>query len=330
MATFLDELRQASESGKVPGKIATVLKNFYYSFKDAVGEEKTAENAALFSTYLKFIIEEIENPYAFPPFHRSLQEPFDFYSFGLDLMRPLVDFEGSKIEGLEVLLEIEALLKAGENVIFLANHQTEPDPQAISLLLEREFPNLAREMIFVAGHRVTTDPLAVPLSKGRNLLCIYSKRRVEYPPEHKQEKLLYNQRTMQTMGELLSQGGKCIYVAPSGGRDRKSATGEVDVAPFDPQSVEMFRLMASQAEKKTHFFPLSLYTYPLLPPPDTIEEREIEERKSHYTPVFLAFGKEIDIDRIPGCEGLGKRERRVARATYIWKIVRTNYHNFFA
>ena len=186
--------------------------------------------------------------------------------------------------------------------------------------------SFVKEMIFVAGHRVTTDPMAIPLSMGRNLLCIYSKRRVEYPPEHKEEKMLYNQRTMQTMAELLAEGGKCIYVAPSGGRDRLAPSGEVEVAPFDPQSVEMFRLMATQAATPTHFYPLSLYTYPLLPPPQEIaEESAIEPRFTQRTPIHLAFGPELSLDTIPGCEGLGRRERRVARATYIWKIVKNHY-----
>ena len=43
-------------------------------------------------------------------------------------------------------------------------------------------------MIFVAGERVITDPLAIPFSMGSNLLCIYSKRYIDHPPEKKIEK----------------------------------------------------------------------------------------------------------------------------------------------
>ncbi len=99
-------------------------------------------------------------------------------------------------------------------------------------------------MIFVAGERVITDPLAVPFSMGRNLLCIFSKRYIDHPPEQKMKKQLHNKRTMELMSELLSEGGKAIYVAPSGGRDRPNADGVVEIAPFDPQSIEMFYLMA--------------------------------------------------------------------------------------
>ena len=73
------------------------------------------------------------------------------------------------------------------------------------------------------------------------------------------------------MAELLSDGGRCIYVAPAGGRDRLNAAGEVDVAPFDGQSIEMFHLMARRAARPTRFYPMALATYHLLPPPEVIE-----------------------------------------------------------
>ena len=40
-----------------------------------------------------------------------------------------------------------------------------------------------RDTIFVAGDRVQTDAIAVPFSMGRDLLCIYSKRHMNNPPE---------------------------------------------------------------------------------------------------------------------------------------------------
>ena len=59
----------------------------------------------------------------------------------------------------------------------IGNHQTEADPQVLSLLLETEgYEDTAEKTIFVAGHKVTTDPLAIPFSMGRNLLTIFSKK----------------------------------------------------------------------------------------------------------------------------------------------------------
>jgi glycerol-3-phosphate O-acyltransferase len=43
------------------------------------------------------------------------------------------------------------------------------------------------------------------------------------------------------------------YVAPSGGRDRPNQEGIVEVAPFDPQSIEMFNLMAKKSTRPTFF-----------------------------------------------------------------------------
>ena len=89
-------------------------------------------------------------------------------------------------------------------------------------------------MIIVAGHRVVSDPLAIPFSMGRNLLCIYSKKYFESDPAAKADKLQHNQRTMKKMLQLLSEGGKCIYVAPSGGRDRPGAAGNPRRSSWPP------------------------------------------------------------------------------------------------
>jgi hypothetical protein len=51
-------------------------------------------------------------------------------------------------------------------------------------------------MIFVAGHKVTTDPWAVPLSRGRNLICIHSKKHIKNPPEEFPKKQQQNMESM--------------------------------------------------------------------------------------------------------------------------------------
>ena len=65
---------------------------------------------------------------------------------------------------------------------------------------------------------------------------------------------------MKKMLGLFKEGGKCVWVAPSGGRDRPDENGEYRVAPFDAKSVEMFRLMSEKAGRKSHFYPLSMVT----------------------------------------------------------------------
>ncbi|KAG5193089.1 glycerol-3-phosphate acyltransferase,chloroplastic, partial [Tribonema minus] len=235
----------------------------------------------------------------FELFHRAMREPLDMYQWGNSFFAPMIEFDNSHLEGLENLEQIKGMLERGENVFLLANHQTEADPQVISLLLERAgYGCVAEKVINVAGHRVTTDPMAVPFSMGRNLFCIYSKKYMENPPEDKPAKQNHNMRTLKKMAELLAQPeGQIIWVAPSGGRDRPDpATGDFVVAPFDPKSVGVFRLMAAKTRKvcKTHFFPFAMWTNKLMPPPDTVQKDLGERRVAERGPVSIAVCNEVD------------------------------------
>ena len=328
---YLEYLQHLEKQGLVNSKQALLLEQLYMSYAQAACANNQDEThfEPVMTKYLEFVIQESIDPFSFEPFHKALRAPFDFYRFGLEIMRPLVMFERSKIFHEDKISEIEEHLAKKENVILLANHQIEPDPQVISLMLEDKHPKLAENMIFVAGHRVITDPMAIPFSKGCNLLCIFSKRHIENPPEQKNDKLLHNRRTMQKMTDLLAEGGQCIYVAPSGGRDRPNPeTGKVEIAAFDPQSIEMFWLMAQQSKKTTHFYPLTLATYDLLPPPHTVDKELGERRIAGTAPVFLSFGAEVSMDHFDGSENLDKKSKRYARAHYIWSLVKTAYEDF--
>lgn len=322
-----EKLKECTDKNLIPNAISEVLHDFYISYGEATEENGyTAEQIQpILNHFLDLVLIQLKNPYSFELFHERLLDPINYYEFGLDILRPLIDFPKSKVLGLENLQSIEKALARKENVILFSNHQTEPDPQAISLLLEDKFPKIAEEMIFMAGHRVISDPLAVPFSLGRNLLCIFSKRHIETEPDKKQEKMSHNQRTMKKMAQLLDEGGKCIYVAPSGGRDRLNDTGEITVAPFDPQSIELFRLIGKQSTHPTHFYPLALYTYYLLPPPSSIEKNLGERRRTHCTPIHLSFGPEIDMEKCVDSTTLDKKMHRKERADAIWKIVNDSY-----
>lgn len=323
--TFLKKLDSLAGSGIIPKTLAHNLVSFYHSYAEAVlknGHPMDAYEPILIQ-FLNLVQKQLESPFHFEPFHERILSPFDHYHFALDMLRPLVIFECSKRLGLENVARMEGQLREGHNVILFANHQTEPDPQAISLLLEDNHPKFAEEMIFVAGHRVVTDPLAVPFSMGRNLLCIYSKKYIDADPEKKEERILHNQKTMKIMLQLLVDGGKCIYVAPSGGRDRPNKEGVLEVAPFDPSSIEMFHLIAQQAKTPTHFYPLALATYALLPPPNSVKKQLGEKRQAQCTSIHLAFGKEIDMNHHP--ENIDKRQKRKIRAEAIWNQVKQLY-----
>ncbi|MCC7007964.1 MAG: 1-acyl-sn-glycerol-3-phosphate acyltransferase [Acidobacteria bacterium] len=315
---------------RFPAQFGSILQHFYDQYHEALANAGLPRDRAddLWCTFIEQLEAQIESPFVFEPYHGQITAPFDHYRFGLEFLRPLVDRSRSSVRGLPELDRIAAQLAAGENVILLANHQTEGDPQAISLLLEDTYPAIARDMIFVAGERVTTDPLAVPFSMGRNLLCIYSKRYIEHPPDRKAIKQRHNQKTMERMRELLGAGGRCVYAAPSGGRDRMTA-GAIEIAPFDPQSIEMYFLMARRAHRPSHFYPMALATYDFLPPPESIQIELGEARHIRRAGIHLAIGPEIDMEHI-GDAALDKHARRTARAEHIWRAVREEYRQIVA
>ncbi|MBX7066883.1 MAG: 1-acyl-sn-glycerol-3-phosphate acyltransferase [Parachlamydiales bacterium] len=303
----------------IPPKFQKILLEFARGYREATGDD------SILSAFIERLQYLQKHPFTFEPYHQKIRHPFDYYKFSLDFIRPLIELEHSRIEGVDVLKKIDAELKKGENAILLANHQTETDPQAIAILLEKNFSHIGEKIIYVAGERVVTDPLAIPFSMGCDLLCIYSKRYIDHPPEQKMQKQLHNKNTMELMSRLLQEGGKIIYVAPSGGRDRRGPDGEIEVAPFDPASIEMFYLMARKAKTPTHFYPFTLATYDLLPPPENIQKELGEMRRAQRCPIHIAFSPEFDMENFPGSEEKEKTARRQNRADAIWKIVNNTY-----
>lgn len=301
-------------------KYEKILSSFFECYKQA-----TNEGDAILARFVELLKHLQKNPFTFEPYHKKIRKPIDYYQFGLDFIRPLIDLEKSRVQGEAQLKIIDEQLKRKENVVLLANHQTETDPQVINVLLEKTHPHIGENIIFVAGERVVTDPLAIPFSMGCDLLCIYSKRYIDHPPELKMQKQLHNKNTMKLMSELLKEGGKIIYVAPSGGRDRQNAKGVVEVAPFDPSSIEMFYLMARKAKTPTHFYPFTLSTYDLLPPPETIQKELGEVRIAKRCPAQIAFSSEFDMENFTGASESDKLKKRELRALAIQKIVESTY-----
>lgn len=328
-SNFIDLLQNTIQEGALNEKTGHLLEGFYREYRPhALLTVSDEEIDTLFAAFLAEVCNLSHATALFEPYHERVRAPFDYYAFGLNFLRPLVDRSISTFTGKENLREIIAHIEQKHNVIFLSNHQTEADPQALSLILAEESTRLAEEIIFVAGERVITDPLAIPFSMGCNLLCIYSKRYIDHPPEKKHEKQLHNQRTMQLMSALLGEGGKCIYIAPSGGRDRRNPEGKIEIAPFDPKSIEMVYLMAKKSGRPTFFYPMTLGTYEILPPPKTIQLELGEKRSIKREGIHLAIGSQIDMESFPGSENQDKNVRRKSRADYIWGLVQSAYQRF--
>ncbi|GMI03665.1 hypothetical protein TrRE_jg6741 [Triparma retinervis] len=232
--------------------------------------------------------------YEFGVSHSAIRSPFDYYKFGVDFFRPAIDLPNSLVGGVDNLEKAMGQVKNGENVVFLANHQSEADPQVVSVLLEKSgFGKEAEGMTFLAGHKVTTDALAIPFSMGRNLLCIHSKKHIDSSPDLKEVKQKQNLMTMGAMLDMMKAGGQCLWVAPSGGRDRRNVeTGSVPIAKFDSKTIDMFRLMARKSKTPTHFYPMSMASYELCPPPDSVEAGTGERRNIRYTRIGITVGEE--------------------------------------
>lgn len=282
----------------------------------------------LLAQYCTLVVQQIENPHQFHSYHEATRAPIDYMRLGCEIFRPLIDFSKSTLKEFANLHEIEANLQRGENVILFANHQIEADPQVIDLLLEKDFPKLGSRIIFVAGTRVVTDPVAIPFSLGRNLFCICSKKYFSANADQAVKMRQHNQRTISEIITQLQEGGKCIYIAPSGGRDRKGASGEVKVAPFDPQSVELMYLMSNKVRPKTHFYPLALSTHDILPPPEDLQVELGEKRLTKEAPVHAHFGKKIDMENFPLSDTTNKKKRKDARTQYIYQLVCNMYAHF--
>lgn len=300
MGNYLkSEIMQITEAAKkhLPEEACRNMLSFFEAF-ESVAEEKNLDKKELSNTlkqYVKLIREEVKNPTEFGNFHKQELEPVNFFELAHKLISPFVDKEDSKLEGTDQIEEIITHLNKGENVMLLANHQAEADPTILSIILEERYPGLIKNMISVAGARVTTDPIVVPITRGQNVICVYSKKYFEMHADKKQEMLRHNSASMLSLRHLLNKGGKLVYVAPSGGRDRKDKDGNLFPAMFDPESIELMRLVGTKASKPTHFYPLALHTYDILPPPEKIKKEIGEERKICHSPVHIHFGKEYNM-----------------------------------
>jgi hypothetical protein len=96
-------------------------------------------------------------------------------------------------------------------------------------------------------------------------------------------------------------------------------TRQVEPAPYDPNAIEMIRQVATQAGalEKTHFYPMSLATHNIFPPPTSVGGAYGEERVVNFVPLGLAVGEEIgDIPIDESLDGAAKKaEIKKSRAT---------------
>ncbi|KAK8485657.1 hypothetical protein V6N13_097717 [Hibiscus sabdariffa] len=319
---LLSGLRKEVEAGRLPPNVAAGMEEVYQNYRNAVFQSghPAAVEIVLSNMTVAFdhMLLDVEDPFVFEPYHKALREPFDYYMFGQNYIRPLIDFRNSYVGNLSLFYEIEEKLKQGHNVVLVSNHQTEADPIIISLLLEKTNPQLAENMIYVAGDRVITDPLCKPFSMGRNLLCVYSKKHMYDIPELAEMKRKANTRSLKEMALLLRGGSKVVWIAASGGRDRPDPlTEEWYPAPFDSSSVDNMRRLIEHSNVPGHIYPLALLCYDIMPPPPQVEKEIGEKRIITFHGAGLSVAPEISFREIAAaCEKSKEAKDAYTQALY--------------
>ncbi|KAK7309651.1 hypothetical protein RJT34_06553 [Clitoria ternatea] len=290
--TFLDAqneqellagIKKEAQAGSLPPNVAAGMEEVYSNYKRAViqsGDPKANEIVlSNMTVFLDRIFLDVTDPFVFESHHKAKREPFDYYMFGQNYIRPLVDFKNSYVGNMPLFIEMEEKLKQGHNIILMSNHQTEADPAIIALLLEARLPYIAENMTYVAGDRVITDPLCKPFSIGRNLICVYSKKHMLDDPALVEMKRKANIRSLKEMAVLLRNGSQIVWIAPSGGRDRPGPlSGEWAPAPFDSASVDNMRRLVEHSGPPGHVYPLAILCHDIMPPPLMVE-KEIGEKR---------------------------------------------------
>ena len=144
----------------VPAPMAAPLEHFVKEYLSACSEGGVglSESAGIMTKCLGFGLKYGmgDDKYTFSVSHKAIRSPFDYYEFGVSFFRPAMDSVKSMIEGRENLAEAMDYVAKGHNVVFLANHQSEADPQVVSVLLEKAgLGKEASEITFLAGHKVS-------------------------------------------------------------------------------------------------------------------------------------------------------------------------------
>ncbi|XP_050232658.1 glycerol-3-phosphate acyltransferase ATS12, chloroplastic isoform X2 [Mercurialis annua] len=269
---------------------------------------------------------DVEDPFVFSSFHKALREPFDYYNFGQNYIRPLLDFRNSYVGNVSIFHEVEEKLEQGHNIILMSNHQTEADPAVIALLLEKTYPRIAENLIYIAGDRVVTDPLCKPFSMGRNLICVYSKKHMGDDPKLTKMKRKANIRSLKEMAMILRDGSRIIWIAPSGGRDRPdSLTGEWFPAYFDASTVDNMRRLTEHSGVPGHIYPLALLCHDIMPPPAEVQKEIGERRVISYHGTGFSIAPKMSFSEIAAaCEN--HEEAAEAYAQFLYGSVAEQYN----
>ena len=299
--SFMSTLNALAAEGKLNDKVRAGLVELFENYRGALMSsprqtDADAEAAKMISSIAERVALQYRDPYTFPSRHERILSPFDYYAFGQRYCGNLINFRSSYVGNVAGFREVKAQLERGENVVLMANHQSEADPGVWAWMTQYIDANLATDMRYVAGDRVVLDTFAKPFSMGRNLVCVHSKRHMGDDPVIRAEKMKTNQRSVRELGILFREGGALLWIAPSGGRDRVDPeTDEYKPAAFDPAAVQLMRRLLAKASSKHpgHVYPMAMASAEIMPPPRGVQKELGEERVLNYHGVGIALGEEL-------------------------------------
>lgn len=318
-----------AEAGKVPAALAKESVEFQQSYKAALMKSPRAPDAdkeasEVMAAITERVLVQFKDPYTFPSKHMKIQQPFDYYAMLQRFSGNLINFDASYVGHAERILDMKQAIARGENVLLLANHQSEADPGVWAWMTNELAPSLASDIFYVAGDRVVLDSLAKPFSMGRNLICVHSKRHQEDDPALKAAKMATNQKSVRELRALFKEGGAIVWVAPSGGRDRKDASGEYAPAAFDAAAVVLLRRMMDASDKPGHAYPMAMASAEICPPPARVEKALGEQREVNFHGVGISIGEELNTkEMVDGIEG--KNEQNEAYTAKVFDKVKDLY-----
>ncbi|GFZ08685.1 hypothetical protein Acr_20g0004930 [Actinidia rufa] len=95
---LLSGIKKEAESGRLPSNVAQGMEELYQNYRNAVFQSGNPNADETFLSNmivaLDRIFKEVEDPFVFLPYHKAIREPFDYYMFGQNYIRPLIDFSG--------------------------------------------------------------------------------------------------------------------------------------------------------------------------------------------------------------------------------------------
>jgi len=305
LLTVNDEKGMNKIAGRFPTKYQTTFIELFDSYRTQLAIKHSGDNekalkeaVQIFKVLVRAYARQLDNPHEFASTHYSVRSPFDYYYMAQAYVGALIDYDRSIVGGIKNFDTAKAQIDAGENVVLFANHQSEADAAFLTLMTEESHPGFGYSCRYVAGDRVVNDLMAKPFSMGRNLFCINSKKHINDVPELRSAKMKQNIKTVKEMEQKLKEGGQLIWIAPHGGRDRRAADGTLVPGEFDKDAVALMTKLALKAGAggtKTHFYPFSMATYDLMPPPSGLEKSLGEKRVVNYTGCGIALAEEIDL-----------------------------------